>query len=92
MDKIKYIRLQNYDALGICHVIVEFLNGSRTCSCGSERGVTPNLRQDEIVRRDRYTIVVEGYAVRATDEQERRIRQMDAAARARFLTIMGRDS
>ena len=37
---IKYIRLQVDD-----HTIVEFLNGSRACSCGLERGETPNLRR-----------------------------------------------
>lgn len=39
LDQIKYIRAQ----VGDC-VIVEFINGSRACSCTLERGVTPNLR------------------------------------------------
>jgi hypothetical protein len=43
-----------------------------------------------VVRRDRYTIVVEDYAVCANVDQERRIREMDDEARARFLAIMGR--
>jgi hypothetical protein len=38
-DPIKYVRLQVDD-----HTIVEFCNGSRACSCGLERGVTPDLR------------------------------------------------
>ena len=45
-----------------------------------------------VVRQDRYTVRVEGYAVRATVDQERRIRALDDEARARFLTIMGRDA
>lgn len=43
MKQIKYIRVQIADA----HTIVEFMNGSRACSCGTERGVTPNLRKVE---------------------------------------------
>jgi hypothetical protein len=39
LDQIKYIRLQVEG-----HAIVEFRNGSRACSCGLERGVTPDLR------------------------------------------------
>jgi len=39
-EHIKYIRTQVDDC-----VIVEFLNGSRACSCGHERGVTPNFRE-----------------------------------------------
>lgn len=39
MEKIKYIRVQVAD-----HTIVEFVNGSRACSCGLERWHTPNLR------------------------------------------------
>jgi hypothetical protein len=35
---IKYIRVQ-VDG----HTIVEFVNGSRACSCGLERGRTPSL-------------------------------------------------
>lgn len=39
-QRIKYVRTQ----VGEC-VIVEFINGSRACSCGMERGSTPNLRE-----------------------------------------------
>lgn len=39
MEHIKYIRTQ----VGDC-VIVEFVNGSRACSCGLVRGTLPNLR------------------------------------------------
>lgn len=42
MDKIKYIRVQ-VDG----HTIVEFINGSRACSCGLERGFTPSLIEYE---------------------------------------------
>lgn len=49
-----------------------------------------SARQEAAIeRRDRYTIVVEGHSVRATEDQEQRIRAMDAEERARFLTIMG---
>jgi hypothetical protein len=41
IDKVKYIRLQVDD-----HTIVEFINGSRACSCGLERGLTPSLVED----------------------------------------------
>lgn len=44
----------------------------------------------EIVRRDRYTIVVDGCAVRANEQQERAIRNMTARQRADFLHVMGR--
>lgn len=40
MKGIKYIRLQVEG-----HTIIEFINGSRACSCGLERGITPNLRE-----------------------------------------------
>lgn len=49
-DPIKYIRVQIApDPLkGLhpedAHTVVEFLNGSRACSCGLERGTTPVLR------------------------------------------------
>jgi hypothetical protein len=36
---VKYVRLQ-VDG----HTVAEFRNGSRACSCGLERGATPNLR------------------------------------------------
>lgn len=41
---VKYIRVQARTE-DETHVVVEFLNGSRACSCGLERGVTPNLRE-----------------------------------------------
>jgi hypothetical protein len=41
LHAIKYIRLQ-VDG----HTVVEFMNGSRACSCGLERGTTPTLRRD----------------------------------------------
>ena len=39
LDEVKYIRHQVADC-----VIVEFLNGSRACSCGLVRGELPDLR------------------------------------------------
>lgn len=47
MRLIKYIRLQNVEEDGTQHQIVEFTNGSRACSCGLERGTTPNMRQED---------------------------------------------
>jgi hypothetical protein len=44
---------------------------------------------EPVERVDRYTILVDGYRVRATPEQERQLREMDSAARARFLRVMG---
>lgn len=41
---IQYIRLQ-VDG----HTVVDFVNGSRACSCGLERGETPNLRRHDIL-------------------------------------------
>lgn len=43
----------------------------------------------DIVRIDRYSIAVNGHSVRATPEQEAKIRLMDDEAIARFLKIMG---
>lgn len=43
----------------------------------------------QIERRDRYTILVDGHPIRATEAQERQLRAMDAAGVRRFLTIMG---
>jgi hypothetical protein len=51
----------------------------------------PATDADVVQRRDRYTITVENYPVRATVDQEQRIRELDPAARARFLKIMGRE-
>lgn len=42
-----------------------------------------------IVRLDKYTISVDGTKVRATVDQENRIRTMTEEARARFVKIMG---
>lgn len=39
MHLIKYIRHQ-VDG----HTVAEFVNGSRACSCGLERGIPPTLR------------------------------------------------
>lgn len=39
LGAVKYIRLQVADC-----VIVEFVNGSRACSCGLIRGELPDLR------------------------------------------------
>jgi hypothetical protein len=47
---------------------------------------------DDIIRLDRYTIEVDGARVRATEDQERQIRGLDAEARERFLRIMGAKS
>lgn len=43
-----------------------------------------------IERVDRYTVLVNGHRVRATEDQEQRLRAMDAAAVERFLAVMGR--
>jgi hypothetical protein len=43
----------------------------------------------QVERIDRYTIEVDGRPVLATEDQEERIRALDAEARARFLAIMG---
>lgn len=45
----------------------------------------------EIVRVDRYTIEVDGTRVRATEDQERRLRAMTPEQVANFLHIMGAD-
>lgn len=42
-----------------------------------------------IERRDRYTILVNGHPIRATERQETLLRGMDAAGVRRFLTVMG---
>lgn len=44
---------------------------------------------EPVVRRDRYTIVVEGQAVRASEEQEQRIRALSVEERALFVRVMG---
>lgn len=44
-----------------------------------------------IVRTDRYTVRIDGYSVRATHDQERRLRAMTAEDLARFLRIMGKE-
>jgi len=46
----------------------------------------------EITRRDRYTILVDGHPIRATPEQEARIRQMDADQIKNFLALMGAEA
>lgn len=46
MIRVKYTRPQVEEENGEKHTVVEFTNGSRACSCGHERGVTPNLRRD----------------------------------------------
>lgn len=56
------------------------------CACPAGVVTPPPIR-----RMDRYTITVADYRVRATHDQEARIRQMDTAQQARFLTIMGRN-
>lgn len=38
--KIRYIRVQ-VDG----HTVIEFMNNSRACSCGLERGETPSLKR-----------------------------------------------
>ena len=43
----------------------------------------------DVTRIDRYTIEVDGHRVRATPDQEQRIRQMTPDQRGRFLSIMG---
>lgn len=43
-NAIKYIRAQVEDC-----VVVEFVNGSRACSCGIVRGTLPNLRLDRVL-------------------------------------------
>lgn len=48
MNQIKTIRLQVE-----FHTTVEFRNGSRACSCGHERGETPNLREEDELNRER---------------------------------------
>lgn len=53
LDKIKYIRVQvaaDYFPGDEGHTIVEFINGSRACSCSLERGITPSLREEVIVK------------------------------------------
>jgi hypothetical protein len=45
--------------------------------------------ESRIVRVDHYTISVDGARVRATQDQERRIRMMDSATLERFLWILG---
>jgi len=44
---------------------------------------------DQISRVDRYTIVVNGHRVRATQEQEKHIRALNEQERERFLLVMG---
>lgn len=44
----------------------------------------------QVERVDRYTITVNGHRIRATEDQERRIRAMDDEQIARFLSAMGR--
>lgn len=43
----------------------------------------------EIERVDRYTITIDGFPVRATEDQETRIRAMDDEAIGRFKHVMG---
>lgn len=45
---------------------------------------------DDITRIDRYTVEVDGYRVRATEDQEQRLRGMTSEQRANFLLAMGR--
>ena len=42
-----------------------------------------------ITRIDRYTLSVDGHHIRATEDQERRIRALTPEQRANFLTILG---
>jgi len=48
--------------------------------------------RETVARKDRYTIEIQGVAVRATEDQERRIREMTAEQRERFIRIMGGES
>jgi hypothetical protein len=50
---------------------------------------TPDAARGEIVRVDRYTVEVNGHTVRATADQEARLRSMDPEQIDRFLTVMG---
>lgn len=43
----------------------------------------------EITREDRYTIIIDGYRVRATEDQERRLRDMTSEQVQNFLRVMG---
>lgn len=43
-----------------------------------------------VVRRDRYTVTVEGHSLTATVDQEARIAALDAEGRDRLLRIMGK--
>ena len=43
----------------------------------------------EVERVDRYTIRVNGFNIRATEDQERRIREMDDEQIDRLVTVMG---
>lgn len=43
----------------------------------------------EVVRVDRYTITVDGHALRATPDQEARIRAMTDEQVAALLTVLG---
>lgn len=44
----------------------------------------------DLVRVDRYTILVDGHPIRATPDQAIRIAAMTPEQRARFLAVMGR--
>jgi hypothetical protein len=50
------------------------------------------VSKPEIVRRDRYTILIDGNPVTATPAQEAQLREMDADQIRRFLAIMGAES
>ena len=43
----------------------------------------------EITREDRYTIIIDGHRVRATEDQERRLRDMTPEQVQNFLRVMG---
>jgi len=70
------------------HLFRDAAGASRACDGDLEKRAEST--GPVVERHDRYTIVVNDHAVRATADQERRIRAMTAEQAARFLTIMGR--
>ena len=58
-------------------------------SAAEDRGVQVEALPAEIVRVDRYTVVVDGLRVRADERQERALRAMTPEQQQRFLRIFG---
>lgn len=58
------------------------------CPC-AERGHTKKPMEIQIERKNKYNIVIDGFEIRATDEQLSRIRSLHPDQLTRFRKIMG---